>query len=107
MSEMKLTHKDIIRAAEILGLSDRATIEEIKVAYHRLAKKFHPDSTSGSGDPEKFMEASWAYQVLMSYVSHYKIDFTEEAFIRNFPEERLRRRFFSDPLWGPGKPKSK
>ncbi|MBI2607401.1 MAG: molecular chaperone DnaJ [Candidatus Doudnabacteria bacterium] len=47
----------------ILGVAKTATAEEIKKAYRKLAHKHHPDKGQG-GDPEKFKQASEAYQVL-------------------------------------------
>ncbi len=47
---------------EILGLSENATEEEIKKAYHRLAKKYHPDENKSPEAEEKFKEIQWAYE---------------------------------------------
>lgn len=52
---------------EVLGVSKNATPEEIKKAYRRKAKEFHPDSYAGDDKKaaeEKFKEASEAYSVL-------------------------------------------
>lgn len=46
----------------ILGISSDATAEEIRSAYRRLAKAFHPDHFTGGG--EKFREIQEAYTVL-------------------------------------------
>jgi hypothetical protein len=107
MSELKIKYEDILEAISILGLGDSATIEEIKNTYRELALKYHPDSMEGENDPEAFMKVAWAYRVLMDYISAYKIEFSEKAFIKCFPEEKLRRMFYSDPLWGPGKSRDK
>lgn len=48
---------------EVLGVSKSATQDEIKSAYRKLAKKYHPDNKE-TGDAEKFKEASEAYSVL-------------------------------------------
>jgi len=51
---------------EILGLDRNATEEDIKKAYRRLAKKYHPDLNPNDPEAEsKFKEASEAYQVLI------------------------------------------
>lgn len=47
---------------EILGVDKKASKEEIKKAFHKLAHKYHPDK--GSTDSEKFKEVSEAYSVL-------------------------------------------
>jgi len=50
---------------EVLGVSRTASDEEIKVAYRKLAMRWHPDRNNGSRDAEaKFKEVSEAYDVL-------------------------------------------
>ena len=50
---------------EVLGVSKGASDSEIKSAYRKLAKKYHPDMNPGDKEAEaKFKEASEAYAVL-------------------------------------------
>jgi len=50
---------------EVLGVSRNATSEDIKRAYRRLARQYHPDVNQGdSNAAEKFKEINEAYQVL-------------------------------------------
>lgn len=49
---------------KILGVDKNATKQEIKRAYKRLAKKYHPDLNKGEGSAEKFKEINEAASVL-------------------------------------------
>ena len=49
---------------DILGISRSATQDEIKKAYRRLAKEFHPDRNPDSGAEERLKRANEAYDVL-------------------------------------------
>jgi curved DNA-binding protein len=48
----------------ILGLERGASDEQIKKAYRRLARKYHPDVSKEAGAEEKFKEVAEAYQTL-------------------------------------------
>ena len=50
---------------EVLGLSKGASEEEIKKAYRKLAKQYHPDLNPGDKEAEaKFKEVNEAYTIL-------------------------------------------
>ncbi|KAF9616505.1 hypothetical protein IFM89_029966 [Coptis chinensis] len=47
-----------------LGVPKSATVKEIKAAYRKLARQYHPDVNKQAGATEKFKEISAAYEVL-------------------------------------------
>jgi molecular chaperone DnaJ len=49
---------------EVLGLSKGASADEIKKAYRKLSKQFHPDLNKEEGAEAKFKEIAEAYEVL-------------------------------------------
>lgn len=49
---------------EVLGVDRNATKQEIKKAYRRLARKYHPDVNKSPDAEEKFKEVKEAYEVL-------------------------------------------
>ncbi len=59
---------------EVLGVSKTASLQEIKTAYRRLAKKYHPDVSSEANAQEKFKEVSQAYQILSDPEKRQKYD---------------------------------
>ena len=51
---------------EILGIERSATSEEIKQAYRRLARRFHPDQNPDPVATDRFKQIGEAYRVLSS-----------------------------------------
>ncbi len=78
-------------AFKVLELSESASAEEIKKAYHKLALKWHPDKWSDKSQEEqktateKFKEISVAYGILTGEIS--------EEFISNQPNDNWADEF--------------
>ena len=69
---------------EVLGVSKSASDDEIKSAYRKLAKKYHPDLNKEPGAEEKFKEVQEAYDVLGDKDKRAKYDrFGHAAFDQN------------------------
>ncbi|WP_158735052.1 molecular chaperone DnaJ [Alteribacillus sp. YIM 98480] len=49
---------------EVLGLDENASVDEIKKAYRKLARKYHPDVNKEENAEEKFKEVKEAYDTL-------------------------------------------
>ena len=69
---------------EVLGVSKTASQSEIKSAFRKLAKKYHPDVSKEPDAEAKFKEAQEAYAVLSDESKRKQYDqFGHAAFSGN------------------------
>ena len=71
---------------ETLGVDKNASKDEIKSAFRKMARKYHPDVNKEPGAEEKFKEIGKAYETLM--------DDEKRATYDRFGEEGLRNAGF-------------
>lgn len=64
---------------EVLGVERNADQEEVKRAYRRMARKYHPDVNKEPGADERFKEINRAYEVLSDGDSRARYDRFGEA----------------------------
>jgi len=94
--------EEIDKARKLLGLPQQATLNEIKDAYRRIAKEYHPDKQKPGKTKEhsqKMTQINKAYKILMDHVEKYRFCFSEEEVKRNDPDRDIRR-FSKDWLGG-------
>ncbi len=68
---------------EVLGVERKATREELKRAYRRLARQYHPDVNREQEADEKFKEINEAYEVLSNENSRAAYDRFGHAGVSN------------------------
>lgn len=59
---------------EVLGVSSQASEAEIKAAYRRLVKRYHPDVHKGSNSAEMIRNLNAAYDILSDPVKKHAYD---------------------------------
>lgn len=67
----------------ILGISPDATADEIRSAYRRLAKEFHPDHYAGGS--ERFQDIQEAYSVLGNWRRRSEYELNIKKVVRKTP----------------------
>src|ERR1700744_1595290 len=80
---------------KVLGVARTATADEIKKAYRRLARKFHPDVSKEKDAEQKFKEVQEAYEVL-------KDPEKRAAYDQLGSEWKSGQQFRPPPDWGSG-----
>jgi DnaJ-class molecular chaperone len=93
---------------QILSVSEKVTTEEIKIAYRKLVKEYHPDINLGVKDTTaKFREIQEAYEILMNvnkrrnhdktlYKERESIKKATEAFFQKQREEKLKKQMIKE-----------
>jgi len=83
----------------VLGVAKTASADEIRKAYRKLAKKFHPDLNPGNKEAEsKFKDVQTAYDLLSDAEKRGRFDRGE---IDATGAERPERHFYRDYAEGP------
>jgi len=59
---------------QILGISPSATLEEIRKAYHRLARQYHPDVNPDRQTVDTFKEITRIYEILTDPIARRDYD---------------------------------
>jgi DnaJ-class molecular chaperone len=94
-----MTYQELQQALKVFGLEEQASLREIKTRHRELAKRYHPDA-GNQGDGKAIRQLNEAYRLLLEYLRHYRFSFDEDTFYEQCPEERIRRQFEEDPVWG-------
>jgi DnaJ-class molecular chaperone len=81
----------------IIGVSERASHEEIKHAFRKLAMKYHPDRNLGNEKwaEEKFKEINEAYAVLGDKVKRQEYDRMRQAGFSGYGTRYAGGRYYS------------
>lgn len=85
---------------DILGVNKKASDEEIKRAYRKLAMRYHPDRNPNKKEAEeRFKEINEAYAVLGDQEKRKQYDtFGAEGFRQRFTQEDIFRGFDFDEI---------
>jgi len=85
---------------DVLGVNKKASDEEIKRAYRKLAMKYHPDRNPNKKEAEeRFKEINEAYAVLSDQEKRKQYDtFGAEGFRQRFTQEDIFRGFDFDEI---------
>ena len=77
----------------VLCVSKTASSDEIKSAYRRLAKEYHPDVSSDADADEKFKRIQHAYEILFDEVQRAMYDLGGDSMAGLSYEQRLKTVF--------------
>jgi len=89
----------------LLGLDLQASRKEVRAAYRRAARRWHPDRAPASQEEiyrERMQQVNIAYQRLIQFIEEYRVELQEKA-----PPEDLMTWWhnrFASGVWSPPPP---
>jgi len=92
--------EQITRAAQLLGLDEQATLDEIKKAFRRLSKK-HQASKKSTEKVEMY-KLTDAYHLLLEYCANFAFPLAPGEDESLEGDDWWFERFGEDHLWGKG-----
>ena len=84
---------------EVLGVSKDASKDEIKRAYRKMAKKYHPDVNKAPDAAEKFKEVNEAYEILSDENKKAAYDRYGHAAFEQVLEDLVARDLVDLKIW--------
>jgi len=92
-------------AADVLGIPEQASLNEIRQKYHEQIRTWHPDVSRK--DPaaahEMTIRVKKAYDLLLDYCTNHVFSFRIEDLAQDLeqsPADFWMERFGDDPIWG-------
>ncbi|XP_067127614.1 dnaJ homolog subfamily C member 28 isoform X1 [Centruroides vittatus] len=101
------TKKELIESCRMLEISQTPTADELKEAFLRLAKKYHPDGGAPTADADRFAEVQAAYKIVRENLAELNCENDEQLLEKNFGIKHTvpqHRRYLSNEGVGYGSP---
>lgn len=92
-------------ARELLGLDLQASRKEIRAAYRRAARRWHPDRAPAALEEtyrDHMQQVNLAYQRIVQFIEEYRFELVEKPAPEDL-QQWWRNRFFSG-VWTPPPP---
>ncbi len=100
-----VTPANLREAADVLGIGEKASLNEIRQKYHEQVRTWHPDVSKK--DPavshETTIRVKMAYDLLVDYCTNHVFSFRIEDLAQDLeqsPADFWMERFGDDPIWG-------
>lgn len=71
----------------LLGISEQASVDEIKKAFRAKAKQYHPDVNSSPDAKQQFIQIHEAYELLLHHKTHLSYNAVKEKYQRSKTSE--------------------
>jgi hypothetical protein len=89
-------------ARQLLGLEPQATRKEVRAAYRRAARRWHPDRAPAGEEANfraRMQQVNAAYQRIVQFIENYRYNLVESAGPGNL-QKWWTNRFYTG-VWGP------
>ena len=93
-------------ARDLLDLGLKATKKEIRAAYRRAARRWHPDRVPAGAEETcraRMQQINAAYQLIVQFIEDYRYDLVTRAGPDDLQKWWADR--FATGVWGPPPPK--
>lgn len=78
---------------KILGITENATLDEIKKSFRELAKKYHPDKNNADDANDRFREIFTAYEILKNTENRKYFDHERKKYYGAIRDSAIQETF--------------